>query len=215
MTNDEQGAEPAVTALEYASPRTEKPSRSVYLSAIALGLAPMVLGGLALLTFWAMRWGWGADHTLLLVVISVALVAAATTQLLLFGFREWRYRRLSPGRLHVRFYLAVLLLLCNVPVLALYTAAPRNLVRRTTITVINNGPATIDRFVVKTTGINTDIGPVAPGATVVRTFDVPMTAWLSYEAWQTRGNSRSMSGGSLRRAADHTIRFSNAGISFK
>jgi hypothetical protein len=203
-----------VATLQYASPRIEKPTRSLYRSAIALALTPMVLGGLALLLCYAMRWGWGPDRTMLLVALSVALVFAGMVQLLFFCYREWRQQRLSRGALQLHFYLGVLLLLCNVPVLSLYTIAPQKLTRRTTVTVINNGPATIDRFVVNNQGTKTDIGPVAPGKTVKGTFYLPMNGYLSFEAWQIRVNSTSMSGGSLPgRKGDHTITFTGAGLS--
>jgi hypothetical protein len=174
----------------------------------------MVLGGLALLLFWAMRWRWGPDYTMLLVAISVTLVFAAMVQLLLFGFREWRYQGPTQGGLRVRFSLGILLLLCNVPVLALYTLAPQRMTRQTTLTVNNTGPVTIDRFVVENSGVKTDIGPIAPGATVKANFDVTMNSWLSFEAWQTRGSSRSMSGGSLERG-HRTVTMTTAGMTIK
>ena len=107
--------------------------------------------------------------------------------------------------------LAALLLACNVPVVAFYAHAPQKLTRRTTLTVINTGPATIDRFVVDNSGVKTDIGPIAQGATVKANFDVTMNSWLSFEAWQTRGSSRSMSGGSLGRG-HRTVTMTTAGI---
>jgi hypothetical protein len=70
--------------------------------------------------------------------------------------------------------------------------------------------------VVKNSGVNTDIGPVAPGATVKGSFNLPMGQYLSYEAWQIRVNSRSMSGGSLPgRKGDHTITMTNSGMTIK
>jgi hypothetical protein len=208
--------EPAVAALSYANPRIEKPSLSLYRTVLVLGAAPMVLGGLTLLICWAMRWGWWGDYTTLVAVISGALIIAASVQLIIFALREQRYRRLSGVALQVRLLLGVLLVASNFPVLWLYQDAPRKMTRRSTVTVINNGRATIDRFVVKNAGVNTDMGPVAPGATVKGTFDVPMTAWLSYEAWQTTANSRSMSGGSLPgRRGDHTITMNPSGMTIK
>ena len=214
MDYDKVIPDSTVEVLKYARPDIEKPSRSIYRTVIVLGIAPMVLGGLALLICWLMRRGWWADFTTLMMVIGGGLVMAACAALMLFFLRERRYRRLTSGQLGLRMALAAVLLAANVPVMMLYAAAPRKLTRRETVTVINTGPATIDRFVVENTGVKTDIGPIAPGATVKGAFDVPMNSWLSFEAWQTRGNSRSMSGGSLGRG-DRTVTMTTAGITIK
>lgn len=214
LKNSSQSSERPVPALQYASPRTEKPSRSIYRAVIVLGFAPMVLGALALLICWLMRRGWWRDYTTLMFAISGGLVLAASAALAVFLFRERRYRRLSGGELGLRMALACLLLAANVPVMMLYAAAPQRLTRRETVTVINTGPATIDRFVVENSGVKTDIGPIAPGAAVTGSFDVPMNSWLSFEAWQTRGSSRSMSGGSLGRG-DRTVTMTTAGMTIK
>jgi hypothetical protein len=128
MTNGEKSAG-EVAALEYASPRLEKPSRSLYRTVLVLGAAPMVLGGLALLICWAMRWGWWGDYTALMAVISGALIITASVQLIIFAFRERRYRRLSGAALQVRLALGVLVVASNFPVLWLYQNAPRKMTR--------------------------------------------------------------------------------------
>src|SRR5882672_134206 len=136
MTNDEQGG-PAVAALAYASPRIEKPSRSIYRAVIVLGALPIVLGGLALLLFWAMRWNWGPDHTTLLVVMSVGLILAGCVAFFVFFLRERRYKRMAPGSFQLRIILAALLLVADLPVVGFYIFAPQKMTRRMTVTVIN------------------------------------------------------------------------------
>jgi hypothetical protein len=169
---------------------------------------------LALLTFWAMRWYWEENHNSVLVAASVWSVIAACATLLVFFFRERRYKGLSEGALRMRLVLALLMLACDVPVVALYTVAPQWLTRRVTVTVINNGSTMIDRFVVGSAGAKANIGPVAPGATVTGTFYVPMNSWLTYEEYQTTAYGRSASGGGLSRKPQHTFTFTGNGTPF-
>jgi hypothetical protein len=209
-------ADPVVAALQYASPRIGKPSKSVYRLVIALAAAPIVCGGFAVLMYWLLGWQWYRDSSLMMEILGGVAVLAGIAMLFLFIARERRFRRLAASEFRWKVAVAVVLLVSNVPIIALYVHLPDKLTRKNTVTVVNQTSGTVDRAIVIIGGVKTDLGPVRPGQTVKGSFDMPMTGDLGYELWRTTRNSVSMSGGSVGRGGgvDHVITFTNTGPTF-
>jgi hypothetical protein len=170
--------------LNYASVRLRRASRLIYWVVIGLGAAPMMLGPIVLLIFWLTRSEWTPQVTGVMAGGLSWCIVLGGMGLIMFRAMERRLGRLTPEEIKKKVRLGIVLLLINFPVGTLYLLAPGRMLRRITVTVVNQGTRPVDSFKVTQSGVTAELGPVAPGSTVSRTYNISLVERLKWQARQ-------------------------------
>jgi hypothetical protein len=153
----------SVSSLEYAAPRIGRARASLYPAIIFLGAAPLVVGVSILILYWITRWDWLMGAGFYTLGGGAICFFGGVICLLIFWFQESRSKQRPPGEVRKKVGLAALLLASNWPVAFVCVAVGVAAMTRVTVTVINEGDAPIESFVVTAPGFSQELGPVAPG----------------------------------------------------
>ncbi|MFN4874567.1 MAG: hypothetical protein ACK5JP_12215 [Akkermansiaceae bacterium] len=131
---------------------------------IALGASPLIIGTLIYFAWRLTRWRWLEMMGLMTILIGLIVFLVGAVCLILHLKSESRTGRTSP----LNALLVGGLLFANFPLAAVYTASAIDISTRFTVRVYNDSYLPIESFVILGPGIQTEIGPIAPGKKAVQ-----------------------------------------------
>jgi hypothetical protein len=141
-------------------------------AALVLGATPLVVG-LGIFAAWALTHAaWLMNAGLITIYGGIAVVAGALVFLASYVLGSWRSRSVPRRRLVWQTIGVIILLLANFAAAGAAVVGAVLLETRYTLSVTNQSNVAIDSARVDGGGVNLDLGVIAPGATVQRTFRI-------------------------------------------
>ena len=148
-------------------------------AAFICGLLPLRTGVGIFLLWFMVRWGW-------LIVAGVFTIYGSVLSVLVgLGFLVAHVVKRPAGERKSSLIWstpALGVLLVNFPAAALVAVAALDILTCFTVTVANNGPTTLDSFVVSGGGVEVDFGPIAPSQALTRHFFIQNDGELVFHA---------------------------------
>jgi hypothetical protein len=144
-------------------------------AALVLGATPLVIG-LAIFALWVLtRAEWLMGTGIVTMYGGVAVIVGAAVCLASYVWRSWRSRSVARGRLAWQTIGVLVLLLANFVAAGAAVFGAVMIEARYTVSVSNQSNVPLESARVEGGGVNMDLGIIAPGATIKRSF------WIEHD----------------------------------
>lgn len=166
---------------KYSQRCNSASNRALLYIAIACGALPMTIGSAIFFAWLVTRWSWLEGAGVINIFAGLLLFLIGVVTLCVYLARERRRPNSSAKRWAV---LAGGLLLANFPAAAVYGFAVIYIMSHYHVLVINESGETIDSFMLRSPGLEIELGPLRPGATRSRYLSFPTEGTLDFAARQ-------------------------------